>query len=111
MNTRPFLAQIASQKNIQYELSGWAVSLANGGYQKRHVHPEAIVSGVFYIKLSDESRSDNHIQGNLSFPSSHCSRMITPKEGMVVLFPSYLPHETIPLIKDHERICIAFNLV
>ena len=111
MNTRPFLAQIASQKNIQYELSGWAVSLANGGYQKRHIHPEAIVSGVFYIKLSDESRSDNQIQGNLSFPSSHCSRMITPKEGMVVLFPSYLPHETIPLVKDHERVCIAFNLV
>ena len=111
MNTRPFLVQIASQKNIQYELSGWAVSLANGGYQKRHIHPEAIVSGVFYIKLSDESRSDNQIQGNLSFPSSHCSRMITPKEGMVVLFPSYLPHETIPLIKDHERVCIAFNLV
>jgi tetratricopeptide (TPR) repeat protein len=111
MNTRPFLAQIASQKNIQYELSGWAVSLANGGYQKRHIHPEAIVSGVFYIKLSDESRSEHQIQGNLSFPSSHCSRMITPKEGMVVLFPSYLPHETIPLIKDHERVCIAFNLV
>ena len=64
-----------------------------------------------YIKLSDESRSDKQTEGNLSFPSSHCSRMITPKEGMVVLFPSYLPHETIPLIKDHERICIAFNLV
>jgi hypothetical protein len=37
--------------------------------------------------------------------------MITPKEGMVVLFPSYLPHETIPLQEDSERICIAFNLV
>ena len=111
MTPRPLLAQIATQKSIQYELSGWAVSLANGGYQKRHIHPEAVVSGVFYVKLSDESRSDNQIEGNLSFPSSHGSRMITPKEGMVVLFPSYLPHETIPLIKDHERICIAFNLV
>ena len=111
MTTRPFLSQIATQKSIQYELSGWAVSLANGGYQKRHIHPEAIVSGVLYIKLSDESRSDKQTEGNLLFPSSHCSRMITPKEGMVVLFPSYLPHETIPLLKDHERICIAFNLV
>ena len=111
MSTRPLLAQIATQKNIQYELSGWAVSLENGGYQKRHIHPEAIVSGVLYIKLSDESRSDTQKEGNLSFPTCHCSRMITPKEGMVILFPSYLPHETIPLIKDRERICIAFNLV
>ena len=111
MSTRPLLAQIAAQKTIQNELSGWAVSLANGGYQKRHIHPEAIVSGVFYIKLSEASRSANQEEGNLFFPSSHGSRMISPKEGMVVLFPSYLPHETIPLIKDHERVCIAFNLV
>ena len=111
MTTRPFLAQIAIQKNIQYRLSGWAVLLAKGGYQKRHIHPEAIVSGVLYIKLSDQCRSDDQIEGNLSFPSSQCSRMITPKEGMVVLFPSYLPHETIPLQEDSERICIAFNLV
>ena len=111
MSTRPLLAQIAAQKTIQNELSGWAVSLANGGYQKRHIHPEAIVSGVLYIKLSEASRSANQEEGNLLFPSSHGSRMISPKEGMVVLFPSYLPHETIPLIKDHERVCIAFNLV
>ena len=111
MSTRPLLAQIATQKSIKYELSGWAVSLANGGYQKRHIHPEAIVSGVLYIKLSEECRSDNQTEGNLSFPSCHGSRMITPKEGMVILFPSYLPHETIPLLGDHERICIAFNLV
>ena len=111
MSTRPLLAQIAAQKTIQNELSGWAVSLANGGYQKRHIHPEAIVSGVLYIKLSEASRSANQEEGNLFFPSSHGSRMISPKEGMVVLFPSYLPHETIPLIKDHERVCIAFNLV
>jgi uncharacterized protein (TIGR02466 family) len=103
------LSQIAQQKRLKNKLSGWAVSLTKGGYQKRHIHPEAVVSGVMYIKLSDESRSCSHNEGNLMFSSSHCNRMITPKEGMVVLFPSYLAHETIPLTTDQERICIAFN--
>jgi uncharacterized protein (TIGR02466 family) len=103
------LGEIAEQKVLKNELSGWAVSLTKGGYQKRHIHPEAVVSGVLYIKLSDESRSFSQNGGNLLFYYAHCSRMITPQEGMVVLFPSYLAHETIPLTNDHERICIAFN--
>ena len=111
MITRPLLAEIAQQKSLKNELSGWGVSLTKGGYQKRHIHPEAVVSGVLYIKLSDESRSCSQNEGNLMFSSSHRSCMITPKEGMVVLFPSYLAHETIPLRNDQERICIAFNLV
>lgn len=109
MISRPLLAEIAHQKSIKNELSGWAVSLTKGGYQKRHIHPEAVVSGVLYIKLLHESRSCSQNEGNLLFSSSHSSRMITPKEGLVVLFPSYLAHETIPLINDQERICIAFN--
>ena len=107
--SRPFLVQMAQQKGFKEELSGWAVSLAKGGYQKRHIHPEAVVSGVLYIKLLDESRSCSQNEGNLLFSSSHGSRMITPKEGMVVLFPSYLAHETVPLVNDKERLCIAFN--
>lgn len=109
MNSRPLLGQIAHQKGQKNDLSGWAVSLTKGGYQKRHIHPDAVVSGVLYIKLSDECRSCSHNEGNLMFSSPHCSRMITPKEGMVVLFPSYLAHETIPFTNDQERICIAFN--
>jgi tetratricopeptide (TPR) repeat protein len=109
MSSRPLLGQIAQQRGLKNELSGWAVSLTRGGYQKRHIHPEAVVSGVLYVKLLEESRSNTLSEGNLLFSSSHGSRMITPKEGMVVLFPSYLAHETIPLTHDQERICIAFN--
>ena len=82
--------------------------LKQGGYQKRHIHPESVVSGVVYIQLPKESANEDKKEGNLMFPSNNM-KMVTPKEGMVVLFPSYLAHETVPISSNEERICIAFN--
>ena len=109
IENKPLLQKIRDQKNGNLELSGWGVVLKKGGYQKRHIHPESIVSGVIYIKLPTETADEDKKEGNLLFPSNNM-RMVTPKEGMAVLFPSYLPHETVPISTDEERICIAFNL-
>lgn len=110
MANKPILRKISQEKGLKNELSGWAVILEQGGYQKRHIHPEAIVSGVLYIKVPEETGSRQKKEGNLVFPCNE-SLQITPKEGMVVLFPSYLAHETMPTKSNEERICIAFNLV
>ena len=105
----PLLLRFGRHKPFKNELSGWAVVLNKGGFQKRHIHPEAIVSGVVYVKLSDETKDKTISAGNLLIHSNTQQIMVTPEEGLVALFPSYLAHETIPLEKDHERICIAFN--
>ena len=110
METKPLLQKIRDQKRGNPELSGWCVVLKKGGYQKRHIHPDSLVSGVIYIKLPTESADEQKKEGNLVFPSNNM-KMVTPKEGMAVLFPSYLPHETVPISSDDERICIAFNLI
>ena len=110
MENKPLLQKIRDQKKGNPELSGWCVVLKKGGHQKRHIHPESLVSGVIYIKLPTESADEGKKEGNLVFPSNNM-RMVTPKEGMAVLFPSYLPHETVPISTDEERICIAFNLI
>ena len=109
MENKPLLQKIRDQKKGNPELSGWSVVLKKGGHQKRHIHPESIVSGVLYIKLPAESADEDKKEGNLVFPANNM-KMVTPKEGMAVLFPSYLPHETVPISTDDERICIAFNL-
>lgn len=109
LECHPLLLQISKQKSLKNELSGWAVVLNQGGFQKRHIHPEAIVSGVVYIKLSDETKDKSLSAGNLLFHLCKKQVMVTPEEGLVALFPSYLAHETIPIQSDHERICIAFN--
>ena len=36
---------------------------------------------------------------------------IKPENGILVLFPSYMPHETIPFKSMQERLCIAVNLI
>ena len=94
----------------QFSISGWGVILKSGGYQKRHIHPEAKLSGVIYLSVPDQTSSAKTDEGNLLF-STKSPLSINPKTGLVVLFPSYLPHETIPQrSKTTERICIAFNL-
>ena len=95
------------------KLSGWAVVLAKGGYQKRHIHPEARLSGVFYVKIPNVQEQATHGNcGDLCFFGAQNQKalIVTPKDGMAVFFPSYLPHCTIPLNGDSERICIAFNV-
>ena len=108
IKNKPLLQKIRNQNKGNKELSGWSVVLKQGGYQKRHIHPESVVSGVVYIQLPKESANEDKKEGNLMFPSNNM-KMVTPKEGMVVLFPSYLAHETVPISSNEERICIAFN--
>ena len=93
----------------QSSISGWGVILKNGGYQKRHIHPEAKISGVFYLSVPNQTSSSKTDEGNLLF-STKSPLSVSPNTGLVVLFPSYLPHETVPqCCKTTERICIAFN--
>ena len=108
-----YIDSLAKPWPNQIDLSGWAVVLSEGGHQKRHIHPEARLSGVFYVKVPETSTTESAGDcGNLLFIGAENQQTleITPKAGMVVLFPSFLPHCTAPLNNAGERICIAFNV-
>jgi hypothetical protein len=91
------------------KLSGWGVILKTGGKQEKHIHPRSLISGVLYLKIpKDLNRNAENKDGNLFFPIGD-QLYINPKPGLLILFPSYLPHETIPFYSSEERICIAFN--
>ena len=95
---------------INLKLSGWAVILNSEGKQERHIHPDSLVSGVLYLKVPKIVSDKTNTQGNLYFPSNK-KLSIVPNVGDLLIFPSYLPHETIPFTSSEERICIAFNLL
>ena len=103
------IPSIEFNKRMEAELSGWGVILNIGGHQKLHTHPESILSGVIYLKTSKETESEEEEYGNIIFPSSE-SLSIAPYKGLMILFPSYLPHSTIPTTQEDERVCIAFNI-
>jgi hypothetical protein len=103
------IPDIKFNESIESEISGWGVVLNQGGHQKLHTHPESIISGVIYIKTSSETESNIRESGNIIFPSSE-KLSIAPYRGLMILFPSYLPHSTVATTEDDERVCIAFNI-
>lgn len=107
-----------------WRLHGWAVVLRASGYQIPHFHPEAVVSGVYYVQIPDVVTAGNTGEaGFIKFgpPVAGTSaaqaadrpvaRALRPEPGMIVLFPSYYWHHTIPFEGSEDRICVAFDVV
>jgi uncharacterized protein (TIGR02466 family) len=96
-------------------LSGWGVVLRSGGHQRRHTHPESLLSGVLYLQIPAEMKCSDPYAGALCFSpnpllAEACHGLhVHPHAGLLVLFPSFLAHETVPFTAAEERICLAFN--
>jgi len=93
----------------------WANVLNQGGHQISHIHPDALLSGVYYLKVPksiSRNPKKNNYQGCLLFKQDKTDPYyIQPKDGLLVLFPSYFYHQTIPLKHHESRVCIAFDVV
>ncbi len=114
----PFIAN-APQR---WRLTAWSIVLqGRGSYQAAHIHPSAWLSGVYYARVPDVvGDRDAGQAGWIEFgrPSDefHWSspppvRAIRPEPGLLVLFPSYFFHRTIPYKTDGTRISIAFDVL
>ena len=97
------------QRLEQTRISGWGVVLEPGGHQKKHIHHDAEFSGVVYLKTPSGMSHSSNSAGSIYFSGSN-KMLIKPYPGLMILFPSYLPHETVPYYNSDERICIAFNI-
>ena len=110
-------ASIRPPVDSTFRISGWTVSLESGGHQLRHSHPEAIASGVLYLSIpSDMNLNDDDIRGSLYFSrgtgkAEARAMHVKATIGKLVMFPSYMPHETIPFQSTQARVCLAVNLI
>ncbi len=99
----------------------WAVVLAGEGFQLPHLHPDASVSGVYYVSVPARSSSDPALHDGdlefgrpdpeLPFVRPRRSHYVRPKPGRLVLFPSWLYHSTVPHRSTGLRISVAFDCV
>jgi len=99
-----------------FTLNLWSNSLNKKGYQVSHIHPDAFISGVYYISVPPsikQAKDSDDRQGYLLFSQAETSnlRYVQPDEGLIVLFPSYFYHETLPLEHDETRVCVAFDVI
>jgi predicted Zn-dependent protease len=98
---------------------GWSVRLHRDGYHTSHVHPRGWISSACYIQLPDCMRAGHTAEGILSFgapgmlttPSLPAELSVRPEVGLLVLFPSYFWHGTLPFHSEQPRLTVAFDAV
>lgn len=102
----------------EFRISAWYVRMLQDGHQSGHIHANGWVSGVMYLKtVTDPIQNEGAIKFGLrgyEYPiiePDYPQKTFQPSDGDLVLFPSSLFHETIPVIKNVERCVIAFDLV
>jgi len=109
----PFLAEPPAR----LRLLGEGLLLRASGYLDPHVHPESYLSGVYYAEVPGEVAEGEGEAGCLRFLDSPAAgalrdhELIRPKPGLLVLFPAYFWHGTVPFRSLRERLSIGFDLV
>jgi uncharacterized protein (TIGR02466 family) len=105
------------------ELTGcWANISPPGDAHRPHTHPNNYLSGVYYVQTQEGadtiSFDDPRPQTNVISPvtseitDENAGQIhITTRNGLLVLFPSWLQHQVPPNKSDQARISIAFNIM
>jgi Flp pilus assembly protein TadD len=116
--THPFLGR----KSPRIRFSGsWSVRLASAGRHVNHFHQQGWISSAFYVSLPPTvARPPAESQaGFLQFGEPPVElglslgprRVVRPREGRLVLFPSYFWHGTVPFEDETPRLAVAFDAV
>jgi hypothetical protein len=114
----PFLRR----KSPRIRFAGsWSVRLRSSGRHANHFHQEGWISSAFYVQLpptmldGSDGRTDGWIQFGappeelgLNLPPR---RLVQPRVGRLVLFPSYFWHGTLPFEDAMPRMTVAFDAV
>lgn len=96
-----------------------------GHYNIRHIHPDSIFSGVYYVRGGDtedtglihfhRNQLEQYVIASYFDPGAEgepwTDTMIThyPNTSKMILFPSWLEHEVEYNKTDEPRISVAFN--
>ena len=107
---------------MRWTLHAWVNVNRSGDYNKVHTHPGSTWSGTYYVDPGDPPPDAEHgtpihffdpCQGRATpfcrrpYPSAI---LVRPEPGLMILFPSYLPHMVLPHAGTRPRISVAFNL-
>ena len=118
----------AEAAGLKIQWDCWFHITRFGGYIAAHTHPMASWSGVYCV-TPGEDVPERRDSGVLRFPDARPqmnmyldagnARLREPYNpasinyklapGQLLLFPSYLSHETAPFFGRDERITVAFN--
>ncbi len=116
--THPFLSRLAG--GISF-VGSWSVRLVSAGYHANHIHQMGWLSSACYIEVPPEVAAP---KAGLAVPPGVLQfgvpdetlgldftprRIVQPKVGSLVLFPSYFWHGTAPFESQSPRMTVAFD--
>ena len=98
--------------------AAWANVDGMGAWHSPHTHCPANWSGVFYISAAAATRDDSNggkieLLNPVPMPytfGAETGACLTPKDGMIVLFPGVLSHLVHPNRTSHPRVSVGFNV-
>jgi hypothetical protein len=82
----------------------WFNVNGSGHYNKWHRHFNDCYVAVLYIKVPENS-------GNIEFRQDELLKQITPKPGLLLVFPGTLEHRVLPNLSNEFRISLATNII
>ena len=99
----------------------WSIINKKGSFNIQHNHPNAYLSSAYYVRHPEKSGSikffDPREQKSIRYPKikkygelSAATVEIAPKEGDLLIFPSYLYHAVAENLSEQDRIIISFNV-
>ena len=109
-----------TQTQIVKITSMWSIINKKDSFNERHHHGNSDLSAAYYVNANKDSGDIVFYDPRHAFIFSHPLasqvndlnaqiKSITPKSGMLVLFPSYLDHSVNPSHSEKDRIVISFN--
>ena len=119
--------ELKAQRRAPVTTESWFHITNDGGYHDAHVHNKCSWCGIYYLQAgectpTDESGPGNGINRLYSpLPSGGAyidygnqyrtmnQADIVPRDGLLLLFPSYLLHSALAYRGQRDRIAISFN--
>lgn len=100
----------------------WANINAPGSSHRMHTHPNNFLSGVYYVQVQERADTINFhdprpetavIRPPVSELTAYNTDqvVVTVATGMLLVFPSWLPHSVDTNCSEHTRISVSFNLM
>ena len=114
--THPLLRR----RSENFSISGsWSVRLAGGGLHINHVHPDGWLSSCYYVDVPEVVSDEEQKQGWIKFGETSMymgeretiNKIYKPEAGLLVIFPSYMYHGTIPFQSKEFRLTLPMDVV
>lgn len=117
-----FEARACGSLNPRIDLhESWVRITKDGGFHEPHTHQNCSWCGIYFVDVGDSSIDPPNGANQFFPPFVHTYQdlgtkiwpletvTVRPREGTLVLFPSYIRHSAAPYRGLNDRVIIAFN--